>query len=111
LLAGPVLDKLGLEIRTDYAVNARAIAWLVVLLLIVAGAAWLRWKEGELQPDALQPTGKFDTALRTGNSANLLKLVCTPAAVQGRTAPGQTEFLTKALADEISPQGLNKTWD
>jgi hypothetical protein len=76
------------------------------LLLIIAGGFWLRWKAGEPRRFALQTLGQLDAALRTGNSADLLKLICTPAAIQGRTAPEQAQFLTKALADEISPEGL-----
>ncbi len=79
---------------------------MVVLLLIVAGVLWLRWKEGEVCRSAIQTLGRLDTALRTGNSADLLSTVCLPAAIQGRTGPEQAEFLTKALADEISPEGL-----
>jgi hypothetical protein len=61
---------------------------------------------GEPRRFAIQTLGQLDTALRTGNSPDLLKLICTPAAIQGRTAPEQAQFLTKTLADEISPEGL-----
>ena len=59
--------------------------------------------DDRVKPNA---TGRLDTALRTGNSADLLSTICLPAAIQGRTAPEQAQFLTKALADEISPEGL-----
>jgi hypothetical protein len=79
---------------------------VVALLLVVVAVVWLRWKNGEPRRLAIRTLSQLDTALRTGNSPDLLKLICTPAAIQGRTAPEQTEFLTKALADEISPEGL-----
>ena len=79
---------------------------VVASLLVVVAAVWLRWKDGEPRRLAIQTLSQLDTALRTGNSPDLLKLICTPAAIQGRTAPEQAEFLTKALADEISPEGL-----
>lgn len=77
-----------------------------VVLLIAGGFCWLRWKEGEPRRCALQIVGRLEAALRTGNSADLLGTVCLPAAVQGRTAPEQAEFLRKALQDEISAEGL-----
>jgi hypothetical protein len=79
---------------------------VVALLLVVAGVLWLRWQEGLPRRQALQTLARLDNALRTGNSADLLTVICLPAAVQGRTAPEQAQFLTKALADEISPEGL-----
>ena len=74
--------------------------------MIVAVGGWLRWKAGEPRRSAVRTLAQLDTALRTGNSPDLLKLICTPAAIQGRTVPEQAKFLTKALAEEISPEGL-----
>jgi hypothetical protein len=79
---------------------------VVALLVLASGFLWLKWKHDEPRRNCLQTLSQLDTALRTGNSPDLLKLICTPAAIQGRTAPEQAEFLTKALADEISPEGL-----
>lgn len=76
------------------------------LLLIFAGGSWLRWKAEEPRRSALRSLARFDNALRTGHSADLLNSICLPAAIQGRTAPEQAQFLTKALADETSPEGL-----
>jgi hypothetical protein len=86
--------------------RAGRIIGVVALLLVVAVVFGLRWKWGEPRRLALQSLSQLDTALRTGNSTDLLKLTCTPAAIRGRTAPEQAQFLTKALADEISPEGL-----
>jgi hypothetical protein len=87
-------------------VKPARIIGVVALLLIVAVVVWLRWKAAEPRRFALQILGQLDTVLRIRNSPGLLKLIWTPAAIQGRTAPEQAQFLTKALADEIFPQGL-----
>ena len=76
------------------------------MLVLVSGFLWYKWKQDEPRRNCIQTLGQLDAALRTGNSPDLLKLICTPAAIQGRTAPEQAEFLTKALADEISREGL-----
>lgn len=74
----------------------------VALLLIVAVVFWLRWKEGGPRRLALHPISQLGAAVRTGNSPDLLKAICTPATIQGRTAPEQAQFLTEALAGGIS---------
>ena len=79
---------------------------LFVLLIIAAGGAWLWWKAGATRRASVQTLQRFNAALTTGNSADLLNAVVMPAAIQGRTGAEQTEFLTKALRDEISPEGL-----
>ena len=48
----------------------------------------------------------LDAALRGGSPTALADVLILPTALQGRTEPEQTEFLRKALADEISPEGL-----
>jgi len=45
-------------------------------------------------------------ALNAGTADDLLQTVVLPAAVSGRTSAEQTEFLSKALRDEISAEGL-----
>ena len=87
--------------------KARQTLVVVVLLLIVAGGARLWWKAGEPRRSAILPLQRLDLALRTANATDLIDSVLLPAAIQGRTAAEQTEFLTKALRDEISPEGLN----
>jgi hypothetical protein len=49
---------------------------------------------------------QFDRALQSGDHNALQNLVILPAAVIGKTDAEQVEFLTKALHDEISPEGL-----
>ena len=76
-------------------------------VLIIAGGFWLRWKAEEPRRFALQTIGQLDTALRAGNSEAVLSIICTPAAVLGRTKAEQAQFLSKALVDEISPEGMS----
>lgn len=87
-------------------VKAARILGVLALVLVVAVVVWLRWKGAEPRRLAIRTLGQLDAALHTGNSPDLLKLICTPAAIQDRTTPEQAEFLTKALSDEISPEGL-----
>ena len=79
---------------------------IIFLLLCILGVGWLVWKQGGPRRQALQALGHLDTALRNGNSADLLNVISTPAAVQGRTTDEQAQFLSKALMDEVSPKGL-----
>jgi hypothetical protein len=79
------------------------IALLVVALL--AAAVWWRVHDAPRR-QSLVSLARLDNALHSANRAELLDLVAIPAAVRGRTAPEQSEFLVKALNDEISPAGL-----
>jgi hypothetical protein len=81
-------------------------ALALLLVVVVSVVVSPRRKDGQPRRRAIQTLGGLDTALRTGNAADLLKTICIPAAIQGRTATEQAQFLTKALADEISPEGL-----
>ena len=76
------------------------------LVVVVSVVVSPRRKDGQPRRLAIQTLGGLDTAIRTGNSADLLNAICIPAAIQGRTAPEQAQFLSKALADEISSEGL-----
>lgn len=87
--------------------NKRYAFAVLTLLIVAACGVWLwRWKQDEPRRTAIHALAGFTAALNTGDSDTLLKTVVLPAAVQGRTAPEQAEFLTKALRDEISPEGL-----
>lgn len=67
---------------------------------------WYSWKNDEPRRHSFQAVHTFATALNSGNADALLQTVVLPAAVSGRTSAEQAEFLTKALRDEISPEGL-----
>lgn len=79
---------------------------LLLLLSVFAVAAWLWWQQGETRRTSLSTLATFEQALQTGHGRDLLNLIVAPAAISGRTTAEQVEFLTKALRDEISPEGL-----
>lgn len=82
------------------------IVGILLLLSLLAVAAVLWWKQGEIRRTSLSTLLAFEQALQTGHSADLLNLIIAPAAISGRTTAERVEFLTKALRDEISPEGL-----
>lgn len=73
-------------------------------VLLAAAVYW--WVHDEPRRQSLASLTRLDSALHSTNRAQLLDLLVIPAAVQNRTAPEQSEFLAKALSDEISPEGL-----
>ena len=77
---------------------------LLVVASIAAAVFW--WVHDAPRRDSLASLARLDSALHSSSRADLLDLIVIPAAVQGRTAPEQSEFLVKALNDEISPEGL-----
>jgi hypothetical protein len=77
-----------------------------VLLAIASVLLWLKWERDEPRRNAVNALQHFCAALDTRNSESLLNSVVLPQAVQGRTAAEQAEFLTKALRDEVSLEGL-----
>jgi hypothetical protein len=79
------------------------IAFLVVAII---AAAVCRWGHNAARRQSLVTLTRLDNALHSANRAELLDLIVLPAAVRDRTAPEQSEFLAKALNDEISPAGL-----
>lgn len=86
--------------------KAKSILAFVVVALIAVGAGVYWWVNDAPRRDSLSHLTRLDAALHSANRADLLRLLIIPAALQGRTTPEQSEFLTKALNDEISPEGL-----
>ena len=78
----------------------------IILLVLAAGLAVVYWKQGEPRRNSIQTLRQFNGALASGDTPQLLALVSQPAALQGRTLAEQSEFLVKALRDEISVEGL-----
>lgn len=66
----------------------------------------MRWKQEEPRRNAIHALEAFTAALHTGDADKLLRSVVLPADIQSRTAPEQADFLTKALRNEISTEGL-----
>ncbi|MSU57234.1 MAG: hypothetical protein EXS35_03465 [Pedosphaera sp.] len=83
----------------------RIIALLAVLVL-VGGALRYFWRQAEPRRNSFHTLQQFNHALASGDTPQLLALVSQPAALQGRTSAEQSEFLVKALRDEISVEGL-----
>jgi hypothetical protein len=79
---------------------------VAALLVVATFLLWAKWKRDEPRRECFAALQQFDSALRSPGHNSHLDSVVLPAAIQGRTTPEQVEFLTKALADEISPGGL-----
>lgn len=83
----------------------RMISFLL-LLPIIAGGAGLWRKKGGPRRTSIQTLQRLDKTLKAGDASGLIDVVSFPATIRDRTPAEQTEFLTKALSDEISPEGL-----
>ncbi len=79
---------------------------LVLMVLLIGVCAWLRWKQDAPRRVSLAALQHFGAALDSVDSASLLNHLILPSAISGRTVPEQVEFITKALRDEISPEGI-----
>jgi len=82
---------------------------LVVIIATISLAVWggyLYWRHDQPRRNAAQAISRLASALMNPNTAELLDTVLVPAAIHGRTPAEQLEFLTKALRDEISSEGL-----
>lgn len=75
-------------------------------LALIGGAACWWWVQDAPRRHSLASLTRLDIALHAGNRGELLDLLVVPAALRGRSAPEQTEFLAKVLEDEISADGL-----
>lgn len=72
----------------------------------IGGAAYWWWVHDAPRRQSLDSLSRLDAVLHSANRTDLFQLLVVPAAVQGRTKSEQSEFLVKALTDEISPEGL-----
>jgi len=97
-----ILKTLGRKI-----LKVRRIIGVLVLLIAVGGFLAYRWKQNEPRRNCLTVLQSFRAALNSNNSESLLNAIILPQALLGRTVPEQTEFLRKALQDEISVEGLS----
>ena len=82
------------------------IGGLVLLAAVLSVLFWVHWQHDAPRRSSLQTLEQLRTALNSPVSDSLLDLIVMPAAMQGRTASEQTEFISKALHDEISVEGL-----
>jgi len=73
---------------------------------LAVGTAILLWQHGQPRREALQEVSKLADNLANNHGAELLDTILIPVAIQSRTQSEQEQFLAKALADEISPAGV-----
>ena len=78
--------------------------WLIAILLSAA-AFWI-WRSGESRRTALVAVNHLADGLASPQKDGLLNTVLVPRSLASLTPQEQTEFLVKALADEISPEGV-----
>jgi hypothetical protein len=79
---------------------------VVAATALIACGVLIFWKHGESRRAALQEVSKLADNLANNHRAELLDTVLIPAAIKSRTPSEQEQFLAKALADEISPAGV-----
>ncbi|HAO77800.1 MAG TPA: hypothetical protein DCQ92_02270, partial [Verrucomicrobia subdivision 3 bacterium] len=76
---------------------------IITAIILALGGAFLFWQHNIPRKAALQAISKLASNLANPHGLELLDTVLIPVAVQSRTQAEQQEFITKALADEISP--------
>jgi hypothetical protein len=81
------------------------ITGIVLVALAISLLCW-KWKQDEPRRQSIATLQNLCLAVRSDDNGLLLKAVVFPQALDGRTPAEQTEFLTKALQNEISPEGL-----
>ena len=81
-------------------------AGLLAAIGLVVGAVILLWQHGQPRREAVLAVSQLATSLAKNQGSELLDAILIPLAVQSRTPAEQQEFLAKALADEISPAGV-----
>jgi len=77
-----------------------------LLMFLVAAVVVWRWRQDAPRRACLDTAAQLQTAIQSGDTAKLLQTVALPEALLGRTEAEQSEFLRKALAEELSPEGL-----
>ena len=75
-------------------------------LALFAGLITLNRSRSESRRIALIALQRLDSALGAHDTASILDAVKIPAALRDRTFTEQAEFISKALRDELSPEGL-----
>jgi hypothetical protein len=86
-------------------VKSRGTITVVILLAFAACFLWLKWKRDEPRRYCLNALQDLCVAIDTDPSA-ILHEVIIPEALASRTGAEQIEFLTKALKNEISTEGI-----
>ena len=80
---------------------------LFILLLFLAGVAVYCRKQGQPRRNGIETLRQLNSALASRDSSQLFELISLPTSLAGRTVAEQSEFLVKALRDEVSDKGLS----
>jgi thiol:disulfide interchange protein len=83
----------------------RRVVVFVAAVLAVA-ASFLFWQQGQPRRVALQSISRLVSNLANPRGSELLDSVVIPAVVRSQTQSEQHEFISKALSDEVSPEGV-----
>lgn len=78
---------------------------VVALLAIIGCFFWLRWKHDEPRRQSVQVLQNLAAALKSDPS-RILNVVVVPRVLIGRTQAEREEFISKALREEISEDGI-----
>lgn len=76
-----------------------------VLLLVAGGISWHFWRKDAPRRESLAALMEFQHTL-VSSPQKIAIMVVMPRAIRDRTSSEQTEFITKTLRDEISPEGI-----
>lgn len=97
----------GSSAESGSSVKTRVIATLVCLLIAVAASLfWAAWKRDEPRRKSIHALEQLQSSLSTSSPESLATEVLLPPALAERTVSEQTEFIRKALQDEMSPAGI-----
>jgi hypothetical protein len=87
-------------------VRRRFIIIPAAITLIVVVVFSIYWLQDQPRRNALQAIARLANILVSHQSSELLEAVVMPTVIRSRTQAEQQEFIAKALADEISPEGV-----
>jgi hypothetical protein len=86
--------------------NLRGVFAFLVGVALIGGGVLFFWHHGQPRRDALQSVFQLALELANPKSSELLKTVVIPASIQSQTLDEEQQFISKVLADEISPAGV-----
>jgi hypothetical protein len=86
--------------------SLRGILIFLVAVALLVGGIFLFWPKGQPRRVALQSISKLASDLANPNESDLLNAVVIPVSIQSQTQAEQEQFISKVLADEISPAGV-----
>lgn len=83
--------------------------WIKICAVVVSGLgvwlAWHAWQKDEPRRLCVSALEQLDQSLRRPGTA-CLETIVTPANLKALTPAEQSEFIHKALRDEVTPEGI-----